>query len=113
MSVAITERVTAKRPWRDGERSPWAGEEKFPTILETALMYPARAVGHAFFAAIWGVPVAGLLAWGLGNLWDASPVLSHLTTETIMIPLWVAAFVGLWCVGMYHDVRGRYIFTSD
>jgi hypothetical protein len=106
--------VTAKRPWRDGERSPWTGDDNFPTILETALMYPGRALGHVFFAAIWGLPVAGLLAWGFSKVWDAEfPFVPHPATQGIMVTLWVAAFVGLWCAGMYHDVRGRFIFTSD
>jgi hypothetical protein len=104
--------VTEKRPWRDGETSPWAGEENFPTIFEAARMYPGRALAHGASGAILGLPVAGFLAWGLFKMWDAALPVPHPTPPVIMMPLWVAAFLGLWCEGMYQDVRGWITITS-
>jgi hypothetical protein len=76
-------------------------------------MYPGRALGHAFCAASLALPIAFLLAWRLDKLWgDTLLVVAKPKPEMMMIPLWVAAFVGLWCLSIYSDVRGWFIFES-
>jgi hypothetical protein len=102
--------VTVKRRWPVGERSPWAGEDDPPRIFEMARMYPERALMHAFGAAFLGLLAAAFLAWGSLKLLHAFLSVAYPTSPTVLlsvvIPFWVVAFVGLWCEGMYQDVRG-------
>jgi hypothetical protein len=100
--------VTVKRPWANGERSPWTGEDDPPSIFEVARMYPSRALLHAFSAALLGVFVAAFLAWGTLRLLHAFLSVNYVLTpgSFIIIPFWVVVFFGMWCEGMYQDVRG-------
>jgi hypothetical protein len=103
--------VTVKRPWPDGERSPWTGGDNPPSIFEVARLYPSRALGHAFFAAILGLFLGAFLAWGSFKLLHAYLPVPDPTAAWFVMPFCVVAFVGLWCEGMYQDVRGRLIST--
>ena len=74
-------------------------------------MYPSRALGHAFFAAIFGLFLGAFLAWGAFKLLHGYLPVHDPTTAWYVMPFWVVAFVGLWCEGMYQDVRGRFVST--
>jgi len=69
-------------------------------------MYPSRALGHAFSSALLGVPVAAFLAWGSFRLLHAYLSVTYAMTPWLVLPFWVVVFFGLWCEGMYQDVRG-------
>jgi hypothetical protein len=74
-------------------------------------MYPSRALGHAFFAAIIGLFLAAFLAWGSFKLLHPYLSVPEPTTAWFVLPFWVVTFIGLWCEGMYQDVRGWLIST--
>ena len=102
-----------KRPWPDGEKSPWAGEEKYPTVLQVARAYPDRAAGAVFAGAMFGLLLAAFVAVAVNRLslrlFGAYPF-SQIAS---LIPVWLVMAGVVWWWDLYGQVRGWHISGGD
>jgi hypothetical protein len=104
--------VIEKRPWPDGEISPWAGEEERPSVLEVARWYPGRAIEAAVGAVVMAMVVGAFLAWGASHAWHALVAGALFgSEEALLVPVFVLMPVFWWHL-LDGQIRGWWV-TSD
>jgi hypothetical protein len=98
-----------KPAWPLGEKSPWAGQEDRPTVLEVALAYPGRVVVNAFGAAIVAIFPTALVLWAINVGTHAVFGVLLFTSLAPAYVLWPFVTAGLCWLGLYEDIRGWWI----
>jgi hypothetical protein len=97
--------VIEKRPWSNGARSPWAGEEEAPTVLQVACAYPGRAFGAAVIAAVAGSFVFVPAFWAFS--WAVRPVIGvDLFNSFASVIVWLLFVAAVWWGNLHGEIRG-------